>query len=141
MSFDRNKNYYNYKFSNGERQTITPIEAHKYAHKHKVDILEGPNYIEGKKEKSFDGFGWHDGLLMSFRGPQHYRTYLKENGLVEAGLNDRPDEKEFKTPLWDEHLIWKAINVYKLNIGSVLAEALLSGEMSWPEDGMSSTDG
>lgn len=112
---------------------MTPIEAHKYAERHKVDIWEGPNYVKGRKEKSFDGFGWHDGLLRSFKGPKDYRDYLKEHDLVEAGLNDRPDHKDFEPPLWTEELIWKAINVYKLNIGTVLADALLSGELKWPD--------
>jgi hypothetical protein len=114
---------------------MTAIEAHKYAHKHKIDIFHGPNYIEGKKEKSFDGFGYHNGLMRTFKGPKDYRDYLKANGMVEAGLNDKPVEEEFKKPLWDEELIRKAINVHKLNIGSVMAEALLSGEIDYPEDG------
>ena len=131
--FQKNR-FYNYVFSNGEKHTMTPIEAHKYAHKHKIDIFHGPNYIEGKKEKSFDGFGWHSGLLRSFKGPKDYRDYLKANNMVEAGLNDCPIEGDFKKPLWDEELIWRAINVHKLEIGSVLAEALLSGKLDYPED-------
>jgi hypothetical protein len=125
--------YYNYKFSNGEAHTMTPIEAHKYAHKHKIDIKHGPNYIEGKKEKSFDGFGWHDSLMMNFRGPAHYREYLKEHNMVEASVNDCPMESKYVKPVWDEDLIRKA-NSYGMDIGSVLAEALLNGELDYPED-------
>ena len=133
MSFDRNKNHYNYIFSNGERQTMTPVEAHKYADRHKVDIWEGPGYQASERTKSFDGFGWHDGLLRSFKGPRDYRNYLKENNLHEAGLNDCPIDKEFTPPTWTEELIRKAINVHGLEIGGVMAQALLNGEIKWPE--------
>lgn len=137
MSFDRNKNYYRYTFSNGESQVMTPIEAHKYKERLKIDIWQGPGYRQGRREKSFDGFGWHDSLQMSFKGPRHYREYLKEHGMVEASVNDKPTEGKFEKPLWDEELIRKCINEYKIDIGSVLAEALLSGELDYPEDGMS----
>jgi hypothetical protein len=93
---DRNKNHYNYLFSNGERHTMTPIEAHRYKERLKVDILHGPGWSQARREKSFDGYGWHDSLRMSFRGPRHYREYLKANGLVEAGLGDRPKEEGYK---------------------------------------------
>ncbi len=115
---------------------MTPIEAHKYADRLKIDISYGPNYIKGEKQKSFDGWGWHDGLQMTFRGPRHYREYLKENGLVEASINDKPIEDKWDKPIWDEALIRRAINVHGLEIGSVLAEALISGELDYPEDGM-----
>lgn len=133
----RNNSYYNYVFSNGERHTMTPIDAHRYADKHKIDIWHGPGYIKAKKEKEFDGFGWHDSLQMSFKGPRHYREYLKQNGMVEASVNDKPVEQVAKKPIWDEALIRKCVNEYKIEIGSVLAEALLSGELDYPEDGMS----
>lgn len=132
---DRNKNYYRYIFSNSFTEVMTPTEAHKYKQKHMVDIVHGPGYLERKREKSFDGWGWHDSLLMNFRGPAHYRQYLKENGLVEAGMNDKPIEGDFKKPLWDEDLIRKAIS-YGLDIPGQLAEALLKGELDYPEDGM-----
>ena len=132
-SFDRNKNHYRYVFSNGYSTVMTPIDAHKYKEKHKVDIFDGPGYIQAKKEKGFDGFGWHSGLQMSFKGPAHYRQYLKENNLHEAGLNDCPVDKDFTPPIWNEELIRKAINVHGLEIGSVMAEALLKGEMKWPD--------
>lgn len=131
--FDRNKNIYNYVFSNGERQAMSPIEAHKYKERLKIDILHGPGYVQGKREKSFDGFGWHSGLLRSFKGPKDYRDYLREHNLVEAGLGDRPSEYVYKKPLWDENIIRKAISE-GVEIGSVLAEALLSGELDFPED-------
>lgn len=136
MSFNRNKSYYNYVFSNGEHHTMTPVEAHKYKERLKIDILHGPGYVQGKREKSFDGFGWHDSLQMSFKGPNHYRSYLKEHGMVEASVNDRPTEGKYQKPLWDEEMIRKCINVYKIDIGSVLAEALMSGELDYPEDGV-----
>lgn len=129
---ERNKSYYNYKFSNGEAHTMTPIEAHKYAHKHKIDIWHGPNYIQGKKEKDFDGFGFHSGLLRTFKGPKDYRDYLREHNMVEASVNDCPMESKYVKPLWDEDLIRKA-NSYGMDIGSVLAEALLTGELDYPE--------
>lgn len=135
MSFDRNKNYYNYLFSNGERHTMTPVEAHKYKEKLKIDIFQGPGYQQARREKSFDGFGWHSSLQMSFKGPRHYREYLKEHGLVEAGLGDRPTEHEYKPPRWTEDLIREMVQVHGMEIGSVLAQALLSGELDYPEDG------
>ena len=136
---ERNKTHYNYVFSNGFRQVMTPIEAHKYADKLKIEILQGPGYIAGKREKSFDGWGWHDSLRMMFRGPANYRQYLRENGLVEAGVNDKPVERVIKKPLWDEELIRKCNTQYGMDIGGVLAEALLSGELDFP-DGSNSED-
>lgn len=136
MSHYQKERYYSYKFSNGEQHYMTPIEAHKYAHKLKIDITHGPNYIKGEKQKSFDGFGWHDSLQMSFKGPRHYREYLKEHGMVEAGINDRPVEQVANKPIWDEGLIRKCINQYGIDIPGRLAEALLSGELDYPEDGM-----
>jgi hypothetical protein len=35
--------------------------------------------------------------------------------------------------VWTEELIRKAINEHKIEIGSILAEALLSGEVQFPE--------
>lgn len=133
MSFDRNKQYYNYTFSNGERHTMNPVEAHRYKERLKIDIFEGPGYQAQKRQKAFDGFGWHDSLRVNFRGPAHYRTYLKENNLHEAGLGDRPTEHEYKPPRWDEDLIRQMVQ-NGMEIGSVLAEALLSGELDYPED-------
>lgn len=112
---------------------MTPIEAHKYADKKKIDIFHGPGYVKASREKAFDGFGWHDGLRMNFKGPGHYRSYLKEHGLVEASLGDRPKEHKYEKPLWDEDLIRKC-NQMGMEIGSILAEALLSGELDYPED-------
>lgn len=112
---------------------MTPLEGNRYAHRHKIDIIQGPNYVEGKKQKSFDGFGWHDGLQMSFKGPKHYRDFLKANRMEEWGNEDCPQHKPFKKPVWDEELISKCINVHGLEIGSVLAEALLNGEIDYPE--------
>lgn len=137
MSHYQKERYYNYRFSNGEAHTMTPIEAHKYKEKLKIDILHGPGYREAKREKSFDGFGWHDGLQMSFKGPRHYREYLKANGMVEASIGDKPVEQVINRPIWDESLIRKCVNEYKIDIGSVLAEALLSGKLDYPEDGIS----
>jgi hypothetical protein len=131
---DRNKNFYNYIFSNNERHTMTPVEAHNYANKLKIDIWQGPGYLQAKREKAFDGFGWHDSLRMNFRGPAHYRQYLKENNMHEAGVGDNIQGKDFEPPVWNEELIRKAINEYHIPIGSVMAEALLSGELDFPEE-------
>lgn len=135
---DRNKQYYQYVFSNKFIQTMTPTEAHKYANQHKVDILRGPGYTEGKREKSFDGWGWHDSLRMNFKGPGHYRQYLRENGLVEAGIGDKPSEHKYEPPVWTEDLIRRAVNVHGIEIGSVMAEALMSGELDFPDTGYNS---
>lgn len=112
---------------------MTPIEAHKYKERLKIDIWQGPGYEKGKREKSFDGFGWHDSLRMHFKGPRHYREYLKEHNMHEASIDDRPTGQDYEPPIWTEELIRKAINEYKIEIGSVLAEALLSGELDWPD--------
>lgn len=131
---DRNKNYYNYIFSNNERHTMTPLEAHNYARKLMIDIWQGPGYVKAQRVKEFDGFGWHDSLRMNFRGPAHYRQYLKENNMHEVDIGDRPCEGKYEPPVWNEDLIRKAINEYKIPIGSVMAEALLSGELDFPEE-------
>ena len=112
---------------------MTPVEAHQYKERLKIDILHGPGWEKARRQKSFDGFGYHDGLRVTFRGPAHYRQYLKENNLVEAGLGDRPKEQEYTPPRWDEDLIRLAIRE-GVEIGSVLAEALMSGELDFPED-------
>lgn len=130
---DRNKNPYRYRFSNGESHVMTPIEAHKYSDKHKIDILEGPGYIQGRRER-FTGWGWHDSLQRSFKGPKDYRDYLKAHDMVEAGINDCPTEDTFEPPVWTEELVRKAINVHGLEIGGVMAAALLSGELDFPEN-------
>jgi hypothetical protein len=132
-NIDRNKNFYNYAFSNGEKHTMTPVEAHKYKEKLKIDIVHGPGWVKAQREKAFDGWGMHDSLRVVFRGPAHYREYLKEHGMVEASLGDRPSESKYIKPIWDEDLIRKA-NSYGMDIGSVLAEALMSGELDYPED-------
>jgi hypothetical protein len=112
---------------------MTPIEAHKYSHKLKIDILEGPNYRAGKKEKSFTGWGYHDSLNMVFRGPGHYREYLRENGMEEWGDSDFPQYKESSPPLWDDVLIKKAVDL-GIYMPGRLVEALKSGEIDYPED-------
>lgn len=91
MEYDRNKRYYNYVFSNGERYTMSPIEAH--------------------------------------------REYLKEHNMHEASINDCPMVEEYDPPVWTEELLRKAINHHGVSIGGVLAEALLKGEIDWPEEG------
>jgi hypothetical protein len=135
------KTTYLYRFSNGDGGHMTPVEAHKYAHRHKVEIWEGPNYSEGKPRERFTGWGYHYGLRMVFRGPAHYREYLKANNLIEAGNEKAPLWEEPVKPIWTERLIRKAINEYGMDIGSVMAEALLSGELDFPEGPVSeSTD-
>lgn len=111
---------------------MTPVEAIRYADKHKVDILSGPNFQNGKRQKGFDGFGWHDTLQMSFKGPRHYREHLKANGIEEWGNCDPPKYSEESPPVWDHEMIKKAID-HGIEIGSVLAEALLSGELDFPD--------
>lgn len=141
MYLNQNERYYNYEFSNGERHTMTPVEAHQYSFRKKIEITNGPGYRKEEKEKSFDGWGWHSGLLMNFRGPNHYRSYLKEHGMVEAGFNDRPTEQKFRKPVWDEKLIKKAFDLGVLNsTDGRLIEALLNGELDWPDGSMEETE-
>ena len=127
------KKTYLYFFENGERHHMTPVDAHKYSDRKKIKILKGPNYESGRKRKTFDGWGWHDSLQMSFRGPKHYREYLAQNGLQEWGDSEAPQYNEYSKPVWDEQLIRKAVNDYGLEIGSELAKGLLSGEIDFPE--------
>lgn len=111
---------------------MTPIDAVKYSEKKKIRILKGPNYNGGRQEKKFDGFGWHDTLKMSFRGPKHYREYLKQNGIEEWGNELPPKYTEIDPPMWDDKIIKKAVDA-GIQIGSVMAQALKSGELSFPE--------
>lgn len=133
MHDERNKRTYLYRFSNGESNYMTPVDAHKYAHRKMIDIIHGPNYIQGKKEKSFDGWGWHDGLLRSFKGPKDYRDYLRANNMVEASIGDKPSEWKNNKPIWTEELIRKCNREYGMEIGDNLAEALLRGELDYPD--------
>lgn len=124
--------HYKYTFNNGESHHMTPIEAHKYAHKKILKILKGPNYEAGRKRKTFDGWGWHDSLQMSFRGPKHYRAYLSAHGLEEWGDSEAPQYNEYEKPIWDDDMIRKAVG-HGIEIGSVMAKALKSGEIGFPE--------
>ncbi len=130
---ERNKKHYLYKFDNGEAHHMTPPEAFRYSYTKKIKIIQGPNYQNGKQIKRFDGFGYHDGLQRSFKGPKDYRDYLKANGIEEWGSENPPVYSENNPPVWTEELIRKAINEHKIEIGSILAEALLSGEVQFPE--------
>jgi hypothetical protein len=125
-------NLYNYIFSNSETHTMTPLEAHKYAHRKNLRVVGGPGYKEGKKERSFAGWGWHDTLKMSFRGPNHYREYLKEHNMVEWGSSDCPQYKEVTPPVWNDETLRMAAQ-QGIEIGSVLADALKSGAIQWPD--------
>lgn len=127
-----NKKFYKYVFSDGTITDMTPIDALRYSEKKGAAILKGPNYHKGKQIKKFDGFGWHDTLKMSFRGPKHYREYLKENGIEEWGDSYPPIYNEKSPPLWDDKLIKKAVDA-GIEIGSVLAAALKKGELDFPE--------
>ena len=131
---------YDYVFSNGERHRMTPPEAHRYANRKSLRILQGPNYDGGKKKEDFSGWGWHPTLQMHFRGPRHFAEYLKENNLVIAGQLEPPKYKEYTPPIWTEDLIRRAINVHGIQIGSVMAEALLSGKLEFPEEPGSGID-
>ena len=127
-----NKNHYKYVFENGEIHHMTPVDAHRYSHRKKIRILKGPNYNGGKQVKTFDGFGWHDGLNMAFRGPKHYRSYLKEHGLEEWGNEKPPVYSEESPPIWDDVLIKKVVDS-GIEVGSVLAKALKEGTVNFPE--------
>lgn len=101
--------YYKYEFSDGEFGWKTPQEAQTYSIENGVEITQdGYNQSRGtrkKKQKAFDGFGYHDSLKMNFRGPKHYREYLKENGLHESGSSAPPQYKEEKTEFWDDETV------------------------------------
>lgn len=129
---NRLKNQYDYLFENGERHKMTPTDAIKYSKRKMIKILHGPNIEKGRQQKGFDGFGWHDTLKMSFRGPRHYRDYLKANGIEEWGNEMPPKYTEANPPLWTEETIRMAVS-HGVEIGSVLAEALKSGELAFPE--------
>ena len=138
---DNLKSFYRYNFSNGDSGTMTPVEAHQYAHKHKVNISEGPNYCDQKPMERFTGWGYHAGLRKTFKGPNHYRSYLRENNLIEAGNEKAPLWEDPKQPpVWNEKLIRKAINDYGIEIGGVMAAALMSGELDYPEQPEESPD-
>lgn len=126
------KKFYKYFFSNGEAITMTPIDALRYSQKKMIKILKGPNYSEGRQIKKFDGFGWHDTLKMSFKGPKHYREYLKANGIEEWGDSCPPVYDEKSPPLWNDEMIKKAVDA-GIEVGSVLAAALKRGELDFPE--------
>lgn len=129
---DNSKNLYRYVFSNGESYTMTPVEAHKYKYKKMIDIVSGPNYQSGKQQRTFDGWGYHDSLKRVFKGPNDYRSYLRENNLIEVGNEGPVIQKDYDPPIWNEDLLRKAAS-YGIEIGSVMAEALLSGELDYPE--------
>lgn len=112
---------------------MTPIEAHRYAHRHKIDVVSGPNYVEGRKQRSFDGWGWHNSLNRFFKGPNDYRTFLRANGMEEWGDADCPQYKEVRPPIWTDETLRMCAS-HGLEIGSVMGEALKKGLIDWPEE-------
>lgn len=80
-----------------------------------------------KKQAGFDGFGWHDGLNMSFKGPKDYRDHLKREGLIEMGDAPPPQKKEVDTPLIDDETL-KELSQSGLKVSDNEAKALKSGE-------------
>lgn len=133
-TMSRDKKHYDYVFENGETHLMTPPEAYKYAYHKKCKIISGPGYENGKKPKAFTGWGWHDSLRRTFKGPNDYRSYLRAHGIEEWGdVHDAPRGGEYKPPLWDDELLRKAAQL-DIYIPGRLAEALKNGEATWPED-------
>jgi DNA-directed RNA polymerase subunit RPC12/RpoP len=63
------------------------------------------------RDSTFTGWGWHDGLNMSFLGPRHYRDYLRANGLVEAGNEAAPVYQESRQEIWDDATLKEAADI------------------------------
>jgi hypothetical protein len=80
-----------------------------------------------RQRKEFDGFGWHNGLNMNFKGPKHYREYLKSEGLAEYGNEKPPQQKEVETPIVDDATL-KDFAKAGLKVSGREATALKSGE-------------
>ena len=129
---DRNKALFDYKFNNGEKHTMTPPEAHKYAERKNLKIISGPGYVEGQRKETYRGWGYHDTLQKTFKGPRDYRDYLRANGLIECGDLSSPQFTKPKPTYWTDETIKLAIG-HGIEIGSVLAEALKKGELDFPE--------
>jgi hypothetical protein len=127
-----NKKFYKYIFSDGTNTEMTPIDALRYSERTGAKILKGPNYHKGRQIKKFDGFGWHDTLKMSFKGPKHYREYLKANNIEEWGDSCPPIYSEKSPPIWTDEMIKRAVDA-GIEVGSVLAAALKRGELDFPE--------
>ena len=80
-----------------------------------------------RQRKTFDGFGWHDGLNMQFKGPKHYREYLKQEGLIEHGNEGPPQHKEAEAPPIDDETL-KEFAKAGLKVSGREAAALKTGE-------------
>lgn len=125
------KRYYFYKFSNGEGHHMTPEEAFRYSTRRHIKITNGPGYNPGKKRISFNGWGWHDGLQMNFKGPKHYREHLATNGLEEWGDAHAPQYREEENNIWDDESLKRAWDL-GFRFSGREAAALKSGEMPAP---------
>lgn len=126
------KDTFHYRFNNGETHFMTAVEAHRYATRKFLKIVSGPGFQDGRRKERFTGWGYHDSLQRTFKGPNDYRTYLRANGLVECGDLSAPQFTEPDPPVWDDEMLKKASDL-GIQIGSVLAEALKSGEVLFPE--------
>lgn len=124
---------YLYKFENGESYQMTPIDAHKYAHKKKIKIIEGVNYSGGRQKKSFDGWGYHESLKKVFRGPKDYKAYLKKNGIEEWGNENPPKYTEESPPVWDDAMLKRCWEL-GIEVSSREADALKKGLVKFPGD-------
>lgn len=127
------KRVYKYVFENGEVNHMTPVEAMKYSYNHKTKILHGPNIENHKPVERYIGWGWCHELGMNFKGPAEYKAYLKANKIEIWDQENPPQFTEESPPVWTEELIRKTVQEHKVEIGSVLAEALLSGELDFPQ--------
>jgi len=86
-----------------------------------------------KQRKEFDGFGWHDGLNMSFKGPKDYKAYLKRENLIEAGNEAPPQYKDPEVNLIDDQLLADAAKA-GIKVSGQEAEALKSGKYQKSEE-------
>jgi len=111
---------------------MTPIDAHRYATRKNIKILSGPGYIEGRRKEPYKGWGYHDTLKRVFKGPGDYRDFLRRNGLMECGDLSAPQYTAPRAPYWTDETIKMAID-HGIEIGSVLAEALKSGKLDFPD--------
>ena len=110
--------YYNYEFSNGHKQFLTPQDARDYSEKYSIQITSNglesfknacPSGSHRKRDNQVEG--WNPGIGKYIKSKTHYKELLKEAGLEEIGNEKLPPLQDKKIPLFSEEIVKGAIDM------------------------------